>query len=71
MGSAVLQVLAISDERKCEQEDELRSSKEGDSCGTDVAIQKKCGKGLTCVMPTNGPIGEHTAGTCVKHPASR
>jgi hypothetical protein len=37
---------------------------EGEACGDDVAIQKKCAPGLTCVLPTTGPVSEHTPGTC-------
>ena len=39
-------------------------SVEGGPCGDDVAIQKKCATGLTCVFPTTGPKSEHTPGTC-------
>jgi hypothetical protein len=41
-------------------------AKLGEACGSDVAIRKECAAGLTCVLPTSGPISEHTAGTC-KH----
>jgi hypothetical protein len=41
-------------------------SGEGEPCSDDVAVQKKCQPGLTCVMPTTGPISEHTPGTCQK-----
>jgi hypothetical protein len=43
-----------------------KTSGEGGICGDDVAIQKKCSAGLTCVLPAGGPISEHTAGKCEK-----
>jgi hypothetical protein len=41
-------------------------SGEGEPCSDDVAVQKKCQPGLVCVMPTSGPISEHTPGSCQK-----
>jgi len=37
---------------------------EGDECGDDVAIQKKCGPGLVCSPKPNAPVSEHTPGVC-------
>jgi hypothetical protein len=41
-------------------------SGEGEICGEDVAIQRTCAKGLSCVFSAGGPISEHQPGTCVK-----
>jgi hypothetical protein len=43
-----------------------KDSAEGEVCGDDVAIQKKCAAGLTCVFAAGGPISEHQAGKCEK-----
>ena len=43
-----------------------KTAAEGEACGDDVAIRKKCASGLTCVLPAGAPISEHTAGTCRK-----
>jgi hypothetical protein len=48
--------------------DEVRAStpaEKGEACGSDVAIQRSCADGLTCVLPDGGPISEHTAGVCL------
>ena len=37
----------------------------GEACGSDVAIQRDCAAGLTCVVPDGGPISEHTPGICL------
>jgi hypothetical protein len=41
-------------------------SDEGAVCGSDVATQKECAAGLTCVLAAGAPISEHTKGTCQK-----
>ena len=37
---------------------------EGEDCGDDVAVQKKCGPGLVCSPKPNAPVSEHTPGVC-------
>ena len=53
-----------SDPSSAESSEEQDLVKAGKACGDDVAIRKKCAKGLTCVYPTSGPISEHTPGIC-------
>jgi hypothetical protein len=39
-------------------------SQKHEPCGNDVAIQKTCAPGLTCVSSSTLPVSEHQAGTC-------
>lgn len=48
----------------CELTAPANVSQKHGACGDDVAVQKKCAAGLTCIFPQGFPISEHTAGTC-------
>ncbi len=45
--------------------DSTQLAGEGEKCGDDVMIQKKCLPGLVCAV-LDGPVTEHAPGVCVK-----
>jgi len=53
---------AVCKANACEMDAGL--SQKHQPCGDDVAIQRHCAAGLTCVFPSSGPISEHTPGSC-------
>ncbi len=60
-----------SGEDDASEEADIKAGKvvgENELCGSDVAIQKRCKKGLICARRLGGPISEHTPGICKKAP---